>query len=146
MSWARNILITLPTDDAGHYYQDDLIQAFDAAFKVQRQRILDLEQALRLHLAVGPDDPVLIEPVEQQLANAQADVATRDRTIAAMAKKAMRLVPGCKDVDDAWTKLEKREHDAQAQITYLQTVSTAQVNEIRRLREERGQLEELTRL
>jgi len=162
--------------------------------KQLRQRLLDLEQALRLHLAVGPDDPLVVEPVEQevvrlrqrcehhqwkqeqneqevdrlrqqlatvtqendllrsiiqqdipksvelkacleayhhreelhgelsklvrlkeraehaeqQLTSAQADIATRDRTIAAMAAKAMSLVPGSKDVDEAWATLAKR--------------------------------------
>jgi hypothetical protein len=45
--------------------------------------------------------------LRQQLTDAHAEVAARDRTIAAMAAKAMSLVPGCKDVDDAWSKLER---------------------------------------
>ena len=31
------------------------------------QRVAELEQALRLHLAVSPDDPILLTPIEQQL-------------------------------------------------------------------------------
>jgi hypothetical protein len=138
--------------------REEAITFIEAAFKAQRAK---LEQALRLHLAVGPDDPLLVEPVEQEVARVRQqleqrdheivqladqaseadrqrnaaiakteqvrqqleaqhvtymdnlteiqmlkhDVATRDRTIAAMAAKAMSLVPGSKDVDEAWGKL-----------------------------------------
>lgn len=36
-------------------------------------RIAELEQALRLHLAIGPDDPLIIDPVERQLLQLQQD-------------------------------------------------------------------------
>lgn len=39
-----------------------------------KAKIAELEQALRLHLAVSPDDPLLIEPVEQRLVRAEADL------------------------------------------------------------------------
>jgi hypothetical protein len=37
-----------------------------------RKRIAELEQALRLHLAVSPDDPLLLTPIEQQLEETDA--------------------------------------------------------------------------
>jgi len=40
-----------------------------------RQRIAELEQALRLHLAVSPDDPILLTPIERQLAEADNTMA-----------------------------------------------------------------------
>lgn len=44
-------------------------------------RITELEQALRLHLAVDPTDPILIEPVEKQLATLQAQlIASQSQT------------------------------------------------------------------
>jgi chromosome segregation ATPase len=49
------------------------VQAFLDHDAAQRERIAELEQALRLHLAVSPDDPVLITPVEQQLTTARRD-------------------------------------------------------------------------
>lgn len=44
---------------------------------VQREcaeRVAELESALRLHLAIGPEDPLLLTPIEHQLADAQARV------------------------------------------------------------------------
>jgi len=38
-------------------------------------RIQELEQALRLQLAVDPDDPLVLSTIEQQLAEAQAEIA-----------------------------------------------------------------------
>jgi chromosome segregation ATPase len=48
------------------------------------------------------------ENCEKALTGAQADIATRDRTIAAMTKKAMSLVPEARNVDEAWGKLAER--------------------------------------
>jgi hypothetical protein len=63
----------IAASEVAHYTHLNLTQyvlaseheAHDAA---QRARIAELEQALRLHLAVSPDDPLLVVPVERELA------------------------------------------------------------------------------
>lgn len=40
-----------------------------------QQRIAELEHALRLHLAVSPDDPLLVEPVEQEVVRLRTKLA-----------------------------------------------------------------------
>jgi DNA repair exonuclease SbcCD ATPase subunit len=42
-------------------------------------RIEELEQALRLHLAVSPDDPLIIEPVEQEVVRLRARLEAVER-------------------------------------------------------------------
>ncbi len=55
------------------FSQDDVIALFNENAAL-RARIVELEHALRLHLAVSPDDPLLIEPVEQELVRLRAKV------------------------------------------------------------------------
>jgi len=56
------------------FLASEIEQAANDIAKLERelaekeQRILDLESALRLHLAVAVDDPILINPVERELA------------------------------------------------------------------------------
>jgi len=45
------------------------------------QQLRACQQALRLHLAVAPDDPLLIEPMEKQLISCQEE---RDRAVEAL--------------------------------------------------------------
>ena len=60
---------------------------------VQREcaeRVAELESALRLHLAIGPEDPLLLTPIEHQLADAQARVKDLEQEQAAIKQAVSR--------------------------------------------------------
>jgi len=53
--------------ELGKHADAQQVATLTAQLATAQARILELEQALRLHLAVDPNDPILIIPKEAQL-------------------------------------------------------------------------------
>lgn len=59
--------------------EDAIGNAYEEGRQSVPSRITELEQALRLHLAVSPDDPLLIEPVEQEVVRLRARLEAAEK-------------------------------------------------------------------
>ena len=56
-----------------------------------KARVSELNNALRLHMAVSPDDPLIITPVEKEIVILRAEVTTQREEIAALKAEVERL-------------------------------------------------------
>lgn len=76
--------------------EDAIGNAYEEGRQSVPSRITELEQALRLHLAVSPDDPLLVEPAEQEVVRLRARLEgvekERDEFRASMYERINELV------------------------------------------------------